>query len=299
MKFLKLDLNQLPKITRCGFTHQTMSSRHVTRYTSEYIIYAIEKGQLSLLHNGEQVNLSEGDVYVFNKGEYQKPLKNTECDFYFLHFDLDDAEWLNLDGGEFCDIVRTSKADYLKSDIYSVDGYRHIKAVINQQLHISNRDAFEYVLNLFKANALKHDNNDPLRRLQLSGGVAELLIKLQELSFLFLSGENIKKSRTFDLVERIANYIAKNYTTNFSSADIEKAFYINFDYANRIFKKQFGYSIIQYRNRLRINTAKTLVDSMPLDEVAYMLGFNDRYYFSRQFKKNEGVSPDEYRKRLR
>ncbi len=257
----------------------------------------MESGSLSLLHNGEEIELISGDIYIFNKGEYQKPLKNTECDFYFLHFDADDVTWHELSESEFCDRVRTKKADYLKSDIYSSDGYKHLKVLVNQRLHIEDRDVLEYVLSFFKSNKLSHNGNDPLRRLNISFAAAELLIKLEELGFEAVCGANRKSSRAFGTAERIADYIAEHYKENFSGDDLQKALFINFDYANRIFKKHFGYSIIQYRNRLRINTAKTLVDSMPLDEVAYSVGFSDRYYFSKCFKKHVGISPDEYRNR--
>lgn len=296
MKYLQVGLNQILKITRSGVTHQTLSARHVTRYTSEYIIYAVKNGHLKLSHNGETIELLPGDIYIFNKGEYQKPLENTVCDFYYLHFDAD-VEWSELSQKEFCNLVRTKKADYLKSYLFSTDGYSHIKAIVGQRLHVDDRDVFEHILSLFKANKLSHDGNDPLRRLNISFGVAELLLKLEELSLEAINGLNTKKSRAFGTVERIADYIAKHYRENFSGDDLQKALFINFDYANRIFKKHFGYSIIQYRNRLRINTAKTLVDRMQLDEVAYSVGFSDRYYFSKCFKKYEGISPDEYRSR--
>lgn len=78
---------------------------------------------------------------------------------------------------------------------------------------------------------------------------------------------------------------------------------INFDYANRIFKKHVGYSIIRYRNHLRLHTAKTMLDGklgeVTMDTVAEAVGFGNRYYFSRCFKKYEGISPEEYRERAK
>lgn len=297
VKCLEVDLSQILKVNRLGFSHQTTSGRHVTRYTSEYIVYAVESGRLLLLHNGQEIELLPGDIYIFNKGEYQRPLENTACDFHFLHFDTNSAEWLDLSPEEFCNRVKFRKAEYLKSDLFSTDGYNHIKALIHQKIHINDRDVFEYILDFFKSSTLTHNGNDPLKRLTVSFVAAEVLTKLEQLSFDEVFGSNRKKSRAFGTAERIADFIAKNYKQNFSSDDLEKALFINYDYANRLFRQHFGYSIIQYRNRLRINTAKTLVDSMQLDEVAYSVGFSDRYYFSKCFKKHEGISPEEYRSR--
>ena len=42
---------------------------------------------------------------------------------------------------------------------------------------------------------------------------------------------------------------------------------------------------------------KTLLNSTkPIAEIADMLGYGDAFYFSRIFKKEEGMSPSQYRK---
>jgi len=68
------------------------------------------------------------------------------------------------------------------------------------------------------------------------------------------------------------------------------------------FRKRFcsevGEAPIQYLLRYRINKAKEqLLDSTkPIKQIAYESGFSDPYYFSRLFKKYEGLSPLLFRK---
>lgn len=73
---------------------------------------------------------------------------------------------------------------------------------------------------------------------------------------------------------------------------------MNYDYANRLFKKHIGTSIMQYRNQLRINTAKNLLGKQSVEQVARLVGFENVYYFSRAFKRYEGISPREYLERI-
>ena len=89
-----------------------------------------------------------------------------------------------------------------------------------------------------------------------------------------------------------------NYAEKFSSQLIERKFACNFDYINRIFKKETGQTIFSYLTRVRISQAKMLLTSgnLPIKTIALRVGYDDIYYFSNAFKKETGVSPSRYRK---
>ena len=61
-----------------------------------------------------------------------------------------------------------------------------------------------------------------------------------------------------------------------------------------------GVSIIKYRNDVRIQRAKAsmFTANKSLGEIATEVGFESVYYFSRVFKKNEGMSPLAYKKKV-
>jgi YesN/AraC family two-component response regulator len=75
----------------------------------------------------------------------------------------------------------------------------------------------------------------------------------------------------------------------------------NFDYLNRIFHTISGQTIFKYLNHIRIINAKRLIETSELKtaEIGYLVGFNDPYYFSKQFKKYTGITPTEYLKEKR
>ena len=66
-----------------------------------------------------------------------------------------------------------------------------------------------------------------------------------------------------------------------------------------VFKKETGYSPIDYFNHLKIQKAcqYLLFTDMSIKEIAFSLGVEDQYYFSRMFSKLMHIPPKEYRKR--
>ena len=66
-----------------------------------------------------------------------------------------------------------------------------------------------------------------------------------------------------------------------------------------VFRKNTGYSPIEYFNHLKIQKACQYLTftNMPIKEMAISLGIEDPYYFSRMFTKLMGISPRQYRKK--
>lgn len=69
---------------------------------------------------------------------------------------------------------------------------------------------------------------------------------------------------------------------------------------NDLFKQHYNLTPNQYVIQKKISTAKTLLSSLSLSlgEIAELSGFSDRYYFSKQFKKETGITPSQYRASL-
>lgn len=300
MKCYEIDLSKMLKVTMLNRTEIAPPTRHITRCIKEYIVYVIKSGCLKLLQNGEMLELFPGDVCIFTPGEVQEPFEETECTFYFLHFLSDGFSKCEITDEEYCHAIKKQKADFVKANIYGSDSYDYIKVLIKRKFNIADEARLEQLISLFKSNVVSYENNTPEWRLNVSFGAMSILMRLENICFdITDKGYHGKNGKVYDTAERVADYIRKHYNENFGSYDIEKSLLINFDYANRIFKKHFGYSIIKYRNFLRINTAKTLIFEHTLDEVAAKVGFFDRYYLSRCFKKFEGMSPNEYKERMR
>ena len=68
-------------------------------------------------------------------------------------------------------------------------------------------------------------------------------------------------------------------------------------YLCQVYKKKTGLTINAYLNTYRINAAKEFLrnEDIKLYEISYYVGYSDPNYFSRQFKKQTGMTPSEYR----
>jgi len=69
-------------------------------------------------------------------------------------------------------------------------------------------------------------------------------------------------------------------------------------YMWHVFKKRTGKTVTQYVQYRRLKEAKRLLveSHRSLTEIAILTGFADRNYFSKWFKRQEGVTPMQYRK---
>ena len=71
------------------------------------------------------------------------------------------------------------------------------------------------------------------------------------------------------------------------------------NYFSTLFKQEMGMPFTEYLNRYRVEQAKKLLEvSVDLSgEIAGKVGFRDEKYFSAVFKKIEGCTPTEYRRK--
>jgi len=131
-----------------------------------------------------------------------------------------------------------------------------------------------------------------------SENINELNELLKEVSLSITAKINNYNSKSIKLILRNAlDYIHEHYSEQLTLNDVAEHVYVSPSYLSRMFKKELGKNFVDYLNGLRIEKAKELLmDSRyKTYEVAEIVGIPDAHYFSRLFKKYEGVSPTEYR----
>lgn len=76
---------------------------------------------------------------------------------------------------------------------------------------------------------------------------------------------------------------------------------ISYSYLTKLFIKRFGIPPKKYIIRLKINYACDLLKSeeYTISQIAEMCGYNDVYFFSRQFKEYMGISPTAFLKKYK
>ena len=112
--------------------------------------------------------------------------------------------------------------------------------------------------------------------------------------------ENNRSEKSESLIEKAESFINKNYMKDISLDDISRYCNISSYYFSKLFKQETGENYVEYLSRVRIENAKKMLSDSEasIKEISYSVGFSDPNYFSRAFKKYEGVSPTEYKDAL-
>ncbi|ANB56702.1 helix-turn-helix domain protein [Anoxybacillus sp. B7M1] len=97
-------------------------------------------------------------------------------------------------------------------------------------------------------------------------------------------------------VEKMIQYMHQNVTRKITLAELSEMTQLSPSYLSRMFKDITGYSVIGFFNKIKMDKAKELMmeGNKKVKEVAQALGFVDEFYFSRLFKRMEGISPSEF-----
>ena len=98
-------------------------------------------------------------------------------------------------------------------------------------------------------------------------------------------------------VEKIIGYMHEHLHTRVTLPEMAALVQLSPAYLSRAFKEITGYSPIDFFSRIKMDKAKELIiegSGKKIKEIAEMLGYADEFYFSRIFKRIEGISPSEY-----
>lgn len=133
---------------------------------------------------------------------------------------------------------------------------------------------------------------------------SEQMLKLNLESFLITivrDYEQLKQTSSGDfsgnqMLSDICNYVAEHYTEKILLDNICFLFGTNKTTLCQSFKSEYGLTLLEYVDQLKIKEAKKLLHSQKLSvtEISEKLGFSSIHYFCRHFKKHTGMSPSEY-----
>ena len=131
----------------------------------------------------------------------------------------------------------------------------------------------ESLANVLAVHLLRHYTNADLNEQRLTGG---------------LSGHRL---------HLVLEFIADNYGTELSIADLAQVAGMSPFHFAREFKRSTGTTPHQYLIKFRIERAKALLakSKLPLVEVGFRSGFSHQSHFTRLFHRITGTTPQSYR----
>lgn len=106
-----------------------------------------------------------------------------------------------------------------------------------------------------------------------------------------------KTDRNEILIQKVCDYLAKHYAEEISLEDAANFIGFSSFYFAKLMKEYKNMSFIDYLTSLRIQKSKELMEetTKPINEIALEVGYTDANYFTRVFKRMEGVTPSYYR----
>lgn len=113
--------------------------------------------------------------------------------------------------------------------------------------------------------------------------------------------EQLRRMETRGIVEKVAEYVRGHYREKLSLKSLGEKFYINNVYLGQLFKKVQGMPFKEYVNEIRMKEAVRLLTETDkrIYTIAREVGFANGDYFINRFVQTMGVTPIQYRKRMR
>ncbi|HAX95816.1 MAG TPA: hypothetical protein DCY35_04745 [Prolixibacteraceae bacterium] len=157
-----------------------------------------------------------------------------------------------------------------------------------------------------------------LNKLITIGQGEELYLKLKKVGFLYellsyiasvgpsykifqddLNIRYIKQNNTNinNHIEQAIDFISKNYSRQLTINDIAQYIHIDKHYLYEVFRKKIGSSPHNILESFRIRIACELIKTTTLSigDISRSVGYTDQLYFSKVFKKHQGMNPTQFR----
>jgi two-component system response regulator YesN len=106
------------------------------------------------------------------------------------------------------------------------------------------------------------------------------------------------RSESSALIEKVKAYVDA-HLKSVTREDIAAAVFLNSAYLSRLFKRETGVSLMEYIISAKMNRAKLMLteSNTRITDMIDDLGYDNLSHFTKMFKKQVGITPQEYRKR--
>ena len=112
---------------------------------------------------------------------------------------------------------------------------------------------------------------------------------------------NFSRRSYSQLIRTCMDYIDFHYSEELSLASLARDHAVSSSYLSSLFKKETAMTLTDYIHTTRIRKALNLLNTtgLSIGVIAARCGFPDSNYFTRTFKKYQGITPKAYRESIR
>lgn len=253
---------------------------HCRRIMPDYELFVVKSGKLSMKQEEYDFCGKSGDVFFHLPHIIHYGTNASYVEFYWLHFTTDNKP-LVLSKDQLVDKLTNCK-DFLYNKVVVPQFFTPSD---KQRLMLQCGDLF---------NDWRNERN------QTKGDYAVTLIMLELTRQLVhdLLPKDVFHSRK---LQAALVYIQDNLNEPTTVADVAEACMCHEKYLTYLFKKELGVSPKKYIVSKKIDLAKSILMSgnCSVKDVAMFTGYEDEHLFMRQFRKETGMTPSQYRQKDR
>ena len=276
-----MNLSLINPYIRLTMESRLSAGRNIARrIIYDYELIYIEEGSFTFVYDDKAYHSKAGDIifirpgiphsFILDQGDISQP---------HIHFDVTHRPQSEVIPISFKDLEKMSETEraWIHRDHFAA--YDRVPFLI-----ISNKKEF---LEIFY---------------KIVTGSLDSLIKKALLITLIsiIVNDNFPKLLQDDkqpnVVYQIKDYIDAGNGLKMTLDDFAKSFFYDKFYLERKFKEAFGVSLIEYRNKKRMELAKYLLKQHSVSQVSELVGYESIYSFSRAYKSHFGYPPGNRKK---
>ena len=242
-----------------------------------YEFYLFLEGDVDIVIDKDRYKLKKGDMILVPPNVSHYPIINSKNLYSRFVF------WISEE--YFQKLLGISKDyGYLLSYVKEKKNYIFHNDVIN-----FNKIQYKIFQLIEEINSNRFGRNE-----KISICVNDLILHLNRI--VYEQNNTYVQKEDINLYQSIINYIEEHLDEELSLEKIANEFYLSKYYICHLFKNNTGISIHKYIIKKRLEECKNaILSNISIGEVYLIFGFKDYSSFYRAFKKEYGVSPNEFK----
>ena len=264
----------------------------------------VDKGTVSVRSDDRWLTLNTGDVIFHKPNEFHaiKSIGKNAPNLVAISF-TSHSEGMKYFENMSCTLDKSER--YLISQIITEakDTFStpiHIPSVeqvlLREKTPFASQQLILLYLELFLITV--HRNHQSIHAL---GASSERLRPTKHFQLDTVAAESLENSDEKDsskniLFQHVIQYLEFHICESLSVPQICSSFSVSRSALQALSHEKLGCGVIEHFNKMKIDRAKDIIrdGNMNLTEIAYYLSYSSLPYFSKQFKKETGMSPLQY-----
>ena len=252
-----------------------------------YELTCVVSGRFTYVMSGREVTVRAGEALLMDLNCVHFDRNRAEdAAVLYLHFTRELLHRFADYAGETaaCAGLLSSEKDNVQRFIHyhpkETDGTPRMEQLFAELIRETNRDAYgsREMFSIVACRLLQHlEQNYAAESLQLANSLQKDLFLIE------------------------ADRYIQDHLPTVTTGDLVRRFHFNSDYFSRKIRQKYGVTLTEYIQRKRVEAACQLLaqTDLPVLEVIACTGYKNARYFYKIFREASGMTPAEYRRRMR